>query len=150
MVMVDRKNIVSLKRYQDRYRYVVLRLLGKDLDPDKTSKALALYPVSSQSSNSLRRKADRIYNTNYGHWNLGSRLRRSATLQNHVKDILEQIRPKKKILRKILKKVEADLNIVVQPHEDLAISAYTFPAEILTEFVSMGIDIRFSIHIPHN
>jgi hypothetical protein len=143
------KNKKKRKRiYRDRYRYVVLRLLGKELDPDKISKALALYPVSSQPSNALRRKVDRIYNTNYGHWNLGSRLRRSATLQNHVKDILEQIRPRKKILRRILRKVEADLSIAVQPHENLAISSYTFPADILAEFTSMGIDIRFSVHIP--
>ncbi|MGD0078466.1 MAG: DUF4279 domain-containing protein [Sedimentisphaerales bacterium] len=135
--------------YRDRYKFVALRLLGKDLDPDKITKALALHPVSSQPCNALRRKAERIYNTNYGHWNLGSRLPRNSTLQNHVKDILEQIRPKKKILRRILRNVEADLNIAVQPHEDLAISAYTFPAEILSEFVSLGIYIRFSVHIPH-
>ena len=144
------KNKKKRKRiYRDRYKYVVLRLLGKDLDPDKISRVLALDPVSSQPSNALRRKADKIYNTNYGHWNLGSRLHRSATLQNHVNDILKQIKPKKKILRRILRKVEADLNIAVQPHEDLAISAYTFPADTLAEFTSMGIDIRFSIHIPH-
>jgi hypothetical protein len=76
-------------------------------------------------------------------------MRTNATLQNQAKDILEQILPTRKILRRILKNVEADLNIAVQPHEDLVIAGYTFPAQILAKFTSMGIDIRFSVHMPH-
>jgi len=141
---------VSRKRYPDRYHLVVLRLCGMNLDPAKITRALGLQPGSAQPSANLKIKSKRIYNTRLGHWNLDSRLRQSATLQNHVKDILDQIRPKKRVLRRILKNVDADLNIVVEPHRDVAIACYLFPAEVISEFTSLGIDIQFSIHVPGN
>jgi hypothetical protein len=136
------------KRYPDRYHLVCLRLCGRDLNPDKITKALGLEPSSSQPSANLKIKFRRIYNTKLGHWNLDSRLRRSASVQDHAKDILEQIRPKKRILRRILKNVDADLNIAIEPHRDLVIAGYLFPAEVISGFTSLGIDIHFSIHVP--
>ena len=137
------------KRHQDRYRLVVLRLYGKNLDADRITKVLGLEPHSAQSSANFRKEIEKlVYNTPYGHWNLCSRLRRNATLQNQARDILEQIKPKKKILRLLLKNFEGDLNIAVEPHEDLVIAAYSFPAEIISGFTLLGIDIRFSVHIP--
>ena len=139
---------VSRKRHPDAFHLVRLRLCGRDLDPANITRALGLEPVSAQPSANLKIKSKRMYNTKLGHWNLGSRLRENATVQNHVKDILDQIRPKKRILRRILKNVDADLNIAIEPHHDLVIAAYLFPAEVISEFTSLGIDIRFSIHIP--
>jgi hypothetical protein len=143
----DAKN-VSHKRYPDRYHLVVLRLCGSNLDPAKITRALGLEPGTAQPSANLKIESRRIYKTKLGHWNLDSRLRRNATLQSHVKDILEQIRPRKKTLRRILKNVDADLNICVEPHRDVAIATYLFSAEVISEFASLGIDIQFSIHVP--
>lgn len=61
-----------------------------DLDLARITKALGLEPVSAQPSADLGIPGKRMYNTRLGHWNLASRLRRNATVQNHVKDILEQ------------------------------------------------------------
>ena len=138
----------SVRRYPDRYHLVVLRLCGMHLDPAKITRSLGLEPDSAQPSADLGIKGRRIYKTKLGHWNLGSRLRRNAMLQNHVSDILEQIRPKKRVLRRILRSVDADLTIAVEPHEAVVIAAYLFPADVIAEFTSLGIDIRFSIHIP--
>ncbi len=139
---------MSAKRYPDRYHLVVLRLCAKHLDPGRITRSLNLEPDSSQPSADLGVEFRRIYNTKWGHWTLGSRLRRNATVQNHARDILEQIRPKKAALRRILKNVEADLNISIEPHRDVVIAAYLFPAKVIAEFASLGIDIRFSIHVP--
>jgi hypothetical protein len=136
------------RRYPDRYHLVVLRLCGMHLDPAQITKSLGLAPDSAQPSADLGIEGRRIYRTKLGHWNLGSRLRRNATLQNHVKDILEQIKPKKRALRRILRSVDADLTIAVEPHQALVIAAYLFPADVISEFTSLGIDIRFSIHVP--
>ncbi|HUW20063.1 MAG TPA: DUF4279 domain-containing protein [Sedimentisphaerales bacterium] len=144
-----KKRCGHAKRQQDRYRLVVLRLCGKNLDADKITEALGLEPDSAQSSANLRKENEKVvYNTPYGHWNLCSKLRRSATLQNQARDILARIKPKRKTLGLLLKELEADLNIAVEPHEDLVIAAYSFPAEIISGFTSLGIDIRFSVHIP--
>jgi len=134
------------KRYPDRRRYVVLRMVGKDLDPDEITNLLGLSPCFSQPAASLKREFKKVCNSKDGHWSLKSRLRSNATLQNQVKDIYQQIKPKSKILKKILKNnIEADLSISVQPHEDLEYVGYMFPAEIINEFTSIGIDIRFSV-----
>ncbi len=146
--MQKKRKKVARKRYPDRYHLVVLRLCGMDLNPAKITKALGLEPSSAQPSANLKMKFRRIYNTKLGHWNLDSRLPRSATVQSHAKDILEQIRPKKRALRRILKNVDADLNIAIEPHRDVAMACYLFPAEVISEFTSLGIDIQFSIHVP--
>lgn len=145
--MVVKMKKKKIPRYQDRRRYVVLRMVGKNLDPDKITNLLKLYPSSAQPSANIKRKFKKIYNTRYGHWTLDSRLKRNSTLQNQVKDIYQQIKPKRKILKKILKNIKADLNISVQPHEKLVYVAYMFPAKIINEFTSLGIDIRFSVYI---
>lgn len=137
------------KRYRDQFRFVVLRLVGKNLDSDKVTESLGLEPAFAQPAASLKREFKKVFSSPYGHWTLESRLRRNATLQNQLKDILEQIRPKKAALRRILKgDVDADINIAVEPDARLAVAAYTFPAEDISEFASLGIDVRFSIHIP--
>lgn len=134
--------------YRDRYRYVSLRLVGKNLDPDKITEQLGLEPNSAERRGKIKGKSGETYNRKSGYWNLSSRLRRNATLQNHVKDILEQIKPKKRTLRRMLGECYGVLNIAVQPHEELANVGYTFPASLLVEFVSLGFDIRLSFYMP--
>ena len=144
------KKSTKTKRQRERRRHVVLRLVGSDLDPDKITRSLGLEPASAQPAASLGREFKRIYNTTDGHWCLDSRLRTSATLQNQLEDIAKQIRPKRRALRAILKNVEADVNIAVEPHDQWATCSYLFSAEVISEFTSLGIDICFSIHDPHN
>lgn len=141
---------MSARRYPDRYHLVVLRLCGMNLDPRRITRSLGLEPDSAQPSADVEITSEKIYKKKQGHWNLGSRLPRNATLQNHVRDILEQIKPKKRALRQILRDIEADLNIAVEPHQDVAIASYLFPADLISEFTALGIDIRFSIHVPGN
>lgn len=139
------------------YRFVVLRLWHKELDPDSITRALKIEP-----SNAWRRgyvldkhgnivtdkKSGKPYRKSCGQWNLCSSARGNSKLVTHIKSILEIIKPKKKALRCILKKVHADLNIAIEPPGDLAIVGYSFPADILNEFTSLGIDIHISIHVP--
>ncbi|RKY06696.1 MAG: hypothetical protein DRP65_11430 [Planctomycetota bacterium] len=132
--------------YRDRYRCVMLRFAGKYLDPDEITEQLGIEPYFAGRRGKIKGKSGETYNRQSGYWSMSSRLRRNATLQNHVKDILEQIRPKKKVLLGILREYSGDLNIAVQPHEELANVGYTFPASLLVEFVSLGFDIRFSIY----
>ncbi len=145
------------KKTPDRYRHVMLRLWHKDLDPGKISDELEMEPfeawwrgpiLDEYEKPIINKKTGKPYVKHFGQWNLCSTVRGNTLLVTRIRNIMEQLRPKKKILRRILKEVNADLKIAVEPHEDLAIAAYLFPADILNEFTSLGIDIHFSIHIP--
>ncbi|MCF7957954.1 MAG: DUF4279 domain-containing protein [Phycisphaerae bacterium] len=145
------------KKYPDSYRYVVLRLWHKDLDPEKISDELGIEPddawwrgplLDENGNPIINKETGKPYARDYGQWNLCSTVRGNTLLVTRIRNILEQLRPKKKILRRILKEVNADLDIAVEPHKDLAIAGYTFPADVLNEITSLGIDIHFSIHIP--
>ena len=133
------------KNHPDRYRHVVLRLWGKNLDPDKITKALDIAPTSSWKRGNIIGKSGKKYWNPYGQWNLEPRTRGNARFETQIKDVLDQIKPKKKVLRRVLKYAKADLKIGVQPHENLAVWGYGFAAGLLNEFTSLGIDICFSV-----
>lgn len=154
MKMKDRK------KYQDRYRYVILRLWGRELDPEKITRAMGIEPddwwfrgpaVNQKGDVVIDKKTGKPWMIfPYGQWILRSRIRGNSKLVTRIQDIWEQIEPKKKILRRILKEVKADLKICVEPSEHLYRALYNFPAEILNKFTAIGIDMELSIHNPQN
>ncbi len=143
------------KKYPDRYRHVILKLWHKELDPEIVTDELGIEPddawwrgpaLDTDGNPIINKDTGKPYMRHYGQWNLCSTVRGNTLLVTRMKNILEQVRPQKKALRRILKKVNADLTIAVHPHEDLAIARYSLPADVLNEFTSLGIDIIFSVH----
>jgi len=85
-----------------------------------------------------------------GAWILESRVHGNSNLENRLKNILEQIRPKKTVLRRLLKRINPTLTIAVEPHRDLFVRSVILPAELLNEFTSLGVDMDISFHNPQN
>jgi hypothetical protein len=157
MNMAKRIKCTAKKRYPDAFRYVFLELSSKDLNPDKLTKILDIQPSTSfKRGDPLKNKYGKIVKNKKGKsikmllggWTLHSRVRENSKLETHIEDILKQIRPKKAVLKQILKKVDGVLTIAVEPHKDVALAWYLFSGDLLNEFTSLGIDIEFSIHIP--
>ena len=138
------------KALRDQYRYVLRTLSGKNLDPVKITRSLGLEPDwSSVPGEVFRGKSGKVYKYPIGTWCIASRLRRNSSLENHVKDLIDQIQPKKNTLLRILKNAKGELTIAVRPHKEVANANYYFPAELIREFTSLGIDIHFSFYDPH-
>lgn len=160
MAKKAKMKVKDRKKYQDRYRYVILRLWGRELDPEKITRAMGIEPdagwfrgplVNEKGEVVIDKKTGKPWKVySYGQWILKSRIRGNSKLVTRIQDIWEQIELKKKILRRILREVGADLKICVEPSEHLCRALYNFPAEILNKFTALGIDIEFSIHNPQN
>lgn len=143
------------RRHPDTFRHVFLTLWAKDLDPDSVTKALGIVPDSTCIRGLLKDKDGKIVGKNgrarrvpVGLWILDARVHGNSTLETRIRSILEHVKPKKKALRRVLNKVNAELNIVVEPHRDVVCRSIRFPAGILNEFSSLGIDIEFCVDIP--
>lgn len=154
--MAKKSKVERNRRRHDRYCYVVLRLWERYLNPEEITKKLNITPdgswmsgvVRDKNGETIRRKNGTAIKKRYGQWNLEAHVHENSGLEARIQNILEQIRPKRKILKRILKNVNADLKIVVHPNEYLAIAGYVFSGELLNEFTSLGIDIQFAIEMP--
>jgi len=146
------------KRYPDTFRYVFLTLWAKDLDPQSVTRVLGIEPDSTCKRGFLRDKDGKVIvgkngepkRYPAGNWILDDHVHGNSGFETRAKDILERIKPKKAALRRVLKKAKAVLTIVVEPHEDICVRSLFFPANILNEFTSLGIDIEFCVDIPQN
>lgn len=142
------KKKAKRKVLRDKFRYAHLSLYGKVLDPEKVTNSMGINPDLSFSPGEKFRKRGKICKTSFGQWTIEDRLRSNARLQDKIKDILDQIIPKKTILRKILRDAKGELTIAVQPPNESINPNYYFPAELINEFTSLGIDIHFSFYNP--
>ncbi len=137
------------KVYRDGYRYVLLKIHSRDLDPDEVTKVLGIEPTWSCWRGTWTAPTGVTREHKEGFWAIASRLRRNASLENHVRDVWDQVSSRKPSLKRILRKAKAFLAISVEPHPDVVDWTYTFSAEALKEFVDLGINIRFSFKDPH-
>ncbi len=134
--------------HRDQYRYVTLKITARDLDPAEVTKALGVEPAWQHWRGAWTAPTGAKCEYAEGSWSLASRLRRNCTLENHIRDVWDQVSERKASLRHILKKASADLHISVQPHRDVVNWNHVFPADLLKNFVDMGIHIWFSFWDP--
>ncbi len=141
--------MVKKERLKDQYKYVLLSLYGNQLNPKEITLNLGLEPCYS----SFPSEKTQLYKTNksrkqIGQWCLTSRLRRDASIENHLKDVLSQIKPKIKEMSSLLSIVKGELTIAVQPHPDVINANYYLPANLINEFTKLGINIHLSFYDP--
>lgn len=154
--MAKKSKRVRKKRHIDTFRYVFLDLSAKDLEPDKITKTLGIQPDSSCRRGLIKDQDGKVIKDRNGKprrwlvgtWILDAHVHGNFGLEAQIKDILEQIRPKKAIMRRILKSVDATLTIVVEPNRDSCTAAYFLPAALISEFTSLGINVEFRFDSP--
>jgi hypothetical protein len=141
----------STKRYSAKkteWSFVHLSVGGKYLDPEKVSKAIGIFPDACGkrgepvAPNSKRRcKA--------GFWGLESD-QLNWRIETQMKNILKRITPVKERLRRLIREdttiEQAYLTIAFSPPEGRPAVSYLFPSELVSEFVSLGLDIVLSIY----
>jgi len=130
------------------WRYVLLSLIGKHLDPENVAKALGILPDCwsrlGESDCPGGRKAEA------GSWIIdgGSTAWR---IETQIRHILKKISPAKQQLQKLIREDEtiewAYLSIAVAPPREYPEANYYFDAELMNEFTSLGIGIQVSVKI---
>jgi hypothetical protein len=135
----------------DQFRHVFLVFYGKDLNPEAITKALGIEPDSYfyPGESHCDKSGKIIYRRKGGQWLIRSRLRRNASLENHLKDLLNRLGDRKAIVKKIAKSWLCDVTISVQPAIDVANANYYFHADLINEFTKLGINIHFSFYPPY-
>lgn len=156
MVKKHKKKGAARKRYQPGLQLVFLHLWGKELNPDKITQVLGIKPdwlrrrgvEKGPNGKVIRDRNGKLRKSAFGRWFIESHVHENSGIVSRIEDILKQIRPKKRQLRRILKETRAELTIVVEPPRDLATYSYILPASLLNEFTSLGIDIEITVDIP--
>ena len=145
--MTSKKNSKHIKAYE--WRYVSLTISGKNLDPDKVTEMLGINPDNwairgePLSPNNKKKCKQGFWALESGpsHWLFETKLRK----------ILNKIVPVKHRLRKLIEENKdvqhIYLDIGVMPPENSFVAHYSFGADLLNQFTSIGIDIDISIHI---
>lgn len=134
--------------YRDQYRYVLFKIHSRDLNPTEVAQALGIEPTWSHRRGIWTAPSGATREFTEGSWAIASRLRRNASLEHHVRDVWDQVSERKASLKRILKEASAELHISVQPHRDVVNWNYVFSADLLRQFVDLGIHIWFSFMDP--
>jgi hypothetical protein len=145
----DIKNRAGKKRKKPvPFRWVGLKIMGKNLDPDRITQAIGVEPDEcGKRGEPMTRSEGKC---KQGFWTI-CRQRSNATYENQFKNIIKRIEPHQRRLRQIIawKDVQrACLEIVVSPPAKYPLSGYEFKAELLDMFTSIGFDVVFSVRIP--
>ncbi|MBN2181034.1 MAG: DUF4279 domain-containing protein [Sedimentisphaerales bacterium] len=145
--MTSKKKSKRIKEYE--WRYVSLTLRGKNLDPVKMTQILGVNP------NKWVMRGEPLGSNNKKKCKQGLWILESGPptwrFETKLKKILNKIEPIKHRLRKLIEEnndiQRAYLDIAVMPPEDCLIAGYSFRADLLNEFTSLGIDVELSIHV---
>ena len=139
----------AIRTGQYEWRSVCLTLAGKNLDPEKVTKALGI-PPDDRAKRGEPRSTNRKKKCKQGYWSLdgGSSKWRVET---QMTNILKRLSPVKRRLRLLLKEDKdvkrADLTIAIMPPAGVLAAQYRLNAELVDEFASLGVDIKLSIHV---
>lgn len=129
------------------WRRVYLIVAGKNLEPDRVSKALGILPDSSGKRGEPYRRNRK---SKQGFWCL-EQGPTTWRLETQMKAMLKRIAPVRHRLRKLIRAdetiKEAYLQLAFAPPRRVANACYCFDAKLINEFTSMGLDIALSIQI---
>ena len=81
-----------------------------EFSPEDISMRLSLEPTSSWKKGSQNPKTQ--LKRNHSRWNLDSRLSRSASLEDQVKDVIEQLKPHSAAISEIRSAVDGGIQLV--------------------------------------
>jgi len=128
---------------------VVLRMWGPWLDPAEITEVLGIEPDDSAKKGDLwGPKRNRV--CRQGVWTLFGRPG-NARIETQMRNILKEIAPAKGRLRRLIQEDKRIRGVLVDigytPRPGLVIGCFTLKADLVKEFVSLGIDVEKSFHL---
>jgi hypothetical protein len=132
---------------KDQFRWVLLTLSGRRLDPEQVTRLLGIRPDSSC------RRGDRFGRNKKvvrGYWAIegcpaGSRL------ETQARNILRRIEPVKRRFRSLVEHQDVEsayVTFAVMPGGSVAVAGYYLPEDVVSGFSALGVGVEFSIRIP--
>src|SRR5271169_2818876 len=95
--------------------YAYVTVVGS-FDPDQITQRAGIAPTKSWRQGDLNPQSDR--ERTFSRWNLRSRLADTASLESHVKDVLDQLDANRSEFRKISVELEGTMQLVAYFHRD--------------------------------
>ena len=125
---------------RDNEQYAYLTVVG-EFDPETISVRLGLEPSEAwvKGSRNERTHLER----KFSRWSLNSRLDHSASLENHVKDVLEQSLPKAEKIRELGNEYEVGVQLVGHFYNDYP--GFGLDCDVISGLarLNVGIDCDF-------
>lgn len=130
---------------------VRLVITGELLDPDLITQQVGLQPskayrkgdpVSWADKVQPRFRARAIYK--HGSWQLASRVEPQSELEDHVRDLMAQVRPCWDAMRAAIQQHDGDLDCAAYGYE--YVPALWLPAELLSEIGGLGLSLGISVY----
>ncbi len=100
---------------KDNEQYAYLTIFG-DFDPETITSWLGLAPTECWIKGSRNEKTH--FERKFSRWSLNSRLDRSESLENHVRDVLKQTAERAEQIREIGKQYGTSMQLVGWFHSD--------------------------------
>jgi hypothetical protein len=100
---------LELAMTKDNEQYAYLTVVG-EFSPETITAQLGLQPSDVWMKGDLNEKTH--LERKFSRWSLHSRLERSASLENHVRDVLEQVLPKAEQIRRIGTEYQVGVQLV--------------------------------------
>jgi len=112
-----------------------------DFDPADITLRLGIEPTRSWKKGDINPNTQ--YERNHSRWSLNSRLEQTASLESHVSDVLEQLRPHASSVEQIRDEVEGGLQLVAYFYS--VYPGFSLEAPVLFELgkLKLGIDCDF-------
>ena len=125
---------------KDNEQYAYFSVTG-DFDPSSITSLLSLEPTEQWMKGTRNERTH--FERKFSRWSLESRLPRSSSLEDHVRDVLEQTRERAEEIRQVGKEYTAYMQLVGWFHNDYP--GFGLDGDIITGLaqLNIGIDCDF-------
>jgi hypothetical protein len=125
---------------KDNEQYAYFSVTG-DFDPSSITSHLSLEPTEQWMKGTRNERTH--FERKFSRWSLESRLPRSSSLEDHVRDVLEQTRERAEEIRQVGKEYTAYMQLVGWFHNDYP--GFGLDGDIITGLaqLNIGIDCDF-------
>jgi hypothetical protein len=125
---------------KDNEQYAYLTVVG-EFSPERITSQLGLTPSDSWMKGDLNEKTH--FERKFSRCSLHSRLERSASLENYVRDVLEQVLPKGEQIRRI--GIECQVSVQLVGYFDRDFPGFCMDRDLISSLahLDVGIDCDF-------
>jgi hypothetical protein len=125
--------------------FVAFMLIGFECDPEEITARVGITPTETwRTGDFVTKKAVMKHKSNG--WQLDSKLEQTAELEDHIKSVLEQLKPSWQSLIEISIDCYVEISCAIHLYSDNQLPAIHFNKEMVQEFAELNTDIDIDLY----
>jgi hypothetical protein len=117
-----------------------------DFDPADITAVMGVEPTEAWEKGDLNERTR--YERKFSRWSLFSRLPRSASMESHVLDVVEQLKPLSNAVLQLTSQFEAGIPVVGFFHEDYP--GMHFEPKLLSDVGALSLSLDFDFYYMYS